>query len=97
MPTGHPKATLAWAIGPSPNHYRNFRILVKEDKGLYGLQDENQLDFHLTAHVQVHRLPYHAELAAAVKDLTTVLKNLLLPKALAHPLLTRWLLSDNLS
>ena len=74
MPTGHPKAALAWAIGPSPNHYRNFRILVKEGKGQCGIQDENQLDFHLPAHVQVHRLPYHAELAAAIKDLTTVLK-----------------------
>ena len=85
MPTGHPKAALAWAIGPSPNHYRNFRILVKEGKGQCGIQDENQLDFHLPAHVQVHRLPYHAELAAAIKDLTTVLKKTPLTEATGTP------------
>ena len=73
-PTGFPKATIAWAVGPSPNHFRNVCILVKDGKSQYGLQDENQLYFHLPAYVKVHRLPYHAELAAAIHDLTTVLK-----------------------
>jgi hypothetical protein len=45
-PKGSPKATIAWAVGPSPSHYRNFRILVAEGKNQYGFQDENQLDFH---------------------------------------------------
>ena len=74
LPKGHPKATLAWAVGPSPDHYRNFKILVAEGKHQYGLQNENQLDFHLPSHVKVHRLPYHTELAAAIKDLTTILR-----------------------
>ena len=47
-----------------PNHHRK----------KYGLQDENQLDFHLPAHVHLDRHPYHTELAAAIKDLTPVLK-----------------------
>ena len=73
-PKGSLKATLAWAVGPSPNHYRNIRILVAEGKSQYGLQDENPLDCQLPAHVKKRRLPYHSELAAAIKDLTAILK-----------------------
>ena len=74
LPTGSPEAKLAWAEGPCPNHYRNYRILAEEAPGKFGLQDENQLDFHLPPHVTLSRLPYHTELAAAVKDLTAILR-----------------------
>ena len=67
------KALRAWAVGPALNHYRNYRILAKESSNTYGIQIENQLDFHLPPHVLLHRLPYHVELAATIRDLTTML------------------------
>jgi hypothetical protein len=79
-PKGSPKAELAWAVGPAKSHYRNFTILARVKtsdplaKIAYDVQVENQLDFHLPQHVMVHRLPYHEELAAAIKDLTSVLR-----------------------
>ena len=71
---GTPKASRAWAVGPALNHYRNYRILAQEGSRNYGIQIENQLDFHLPHHVLLRRLPYHVELAAAIRDLTNVLK-----------------------
>ena len=73
-PKGSPKALRAWAAGPALDHYRNYRILAQEGSRGYGIQIENQLDFHLPPHVLLRRLPYHVELAAAIQALTNVLK-----------------------
>ena len=46
-PTGSPKATLAWAVGPSPNHYRNFRILVVKISTVYKTKINSSFTYQL--------------------------------------------------
>ena len=92
QPKGSPKAALGHAIGPAPDHYRNFKILVPisvASNGTirYQVQIENQLDFHLPSDIKLPRLSYHAEVSAAIKDLIAVLKHqVLLPSSTPSPM-----------
>ena len=66
-----PHGKIGFYIGPSMDHYRNYRIYVKETGGI---RNAATVEF-FPQHVQIPKTSSADRLAATIEDLTHILKN----------------------